>query len=123
VSAQAEEAKERRRKMTFINLTPHVINVHLPDGKVLELPPSGELARCATTDTVVATIDGVEIHAVELGDLQGLPDPQPGVHYVTSLIAAQAARRLGRDDVLVPGPAVRDADGRIVGCHGLAIGG
>jgi len=90
---------------------------------VLELPPSGELARCATTDTVVATIDGVEIHAVELGDLQGLPDPQPGVHYVTSLIAAQAARRLGRDDVLVPGPAVRDADGRIVGCHGLAIGG
>jgi hypothetical protein len=104
----------------FVNLTPHAVAVHRSDGTVIELPPSGMVARCATTDEVVDRIDGVEVHAMTLGDLTDLPDSQEGVYYVTSLIAAQAARRAGRTDVYAPGPAIRDPDGRVGGCRGGA---
>lgn len=33
--------------MKIKNLTPHIINIHLPDGEVITLPPSGEVARVA----------------------------------------------------------------------------
>ena len=44
----------------------------------------------------------------------------PLVHIVSDL-AYQAAKTLGREDLLRPGPAVRDENGRIIGCKGLAI--
>jgi hypothetical protein len=95
--------------------------VHRSDGTVIELPPSGMVARCATTDEVVDRIDGVEVHAMTLGALEGLPESQDGVVYIASLIAAQAARKAGRSDVYAPGPAIRDPDGRVIGCQGLSL--
>jgi len=55
------------------------------------------------------------------GGIVGLPDPQPNVWHVVSVIVAEAAVDSGRgaDDLLVPGDQVRDNDGRIVGCRGL----
>jgi len=108
----------------LVNVTPHPIPLHTADG-IVELPPSGTVARCATTDTVVATIDAIEVgavkvHAIQLGELVDLPAPQPGTYYVASLIAAQAARRAGRDDVFAPGPGVWDKQGRIVGYWGVS---
>jgi len=105
----------------FVNLTPHAITIHGDGDDVMVIPPSGTVARCATVDQVVGQFDGVDIHAIQLGALDGLPTPQDGVGYIASLIAAQAARRAGRTDVFAPGPAIRDSDGRVIGCRGLSL--
>ena len=52
------------------------------------------------------------------GAVLGLPHPRPGVYYIVSaLVLAQVPNRA---DVFAPGPALRDADGRVVGCVGLS---
>jgi hypothetical protein len=38
----------------------------------------------------------------------GLPEPQPGVIFVTSAIVAEAATKAGRRDVLAPGTGPND---------------
>lgn len=36
--------------MRIVNLTPHVLNVHVADGSVRDIPPSGTVARVATIE-------------------------------------------------------------------------
>src|SRR5687768_2728252 len=123
--------------MQIINRTPHEI-VILPtggaasDAPLLRLPaaPRGEVARVEQTTTNVdgrvATVSGVQvpIGRAEWGTVVGLPEPQPGVYHVVSVIVVEAAVDAGRPahDLLVPGDQVRDAGGRIVGCRGLVDG-
>lgn len=45
----------------------------------------------------------------------------PGRIVIISDITYQAAKPLGRTDLVKAGPAVRDDSGRIIGCQGLAI--
>ncbi len=47
--------------------------------------------------------------------------PSLGRYIVVSDLAYQAAKPLGRKDLLRAGVAVRDDTGRIIGCQGLAI--
>jgi hypothetical protein len=107
--------------MRLINLTPHEITIVREDNKIV-LPPSGTIARVATTRRVVTTIevDGmtIPVHRVEFGQVENLPEPQPGTWYIVSAIVAQAAP--GRDDLVIPDDAVRDEQGRIVGARALA---
>jgi hypothetical protein len=108
--------------MMLVNLTPHPLNLRRMDGTTLTLPPSGMVARVASTDRVFGQLDGLAVHQVVLGqEIEGLPDQQDGTYYVCSLLAAQAAKVQGRTDVYAPGPAVRDADGRVIGADGLSI--
>lgn len=60
---------------------------------------------------------GIAVTRAVYGDITGLPEPQEGVIYIVSALVALAARR---EDVLFPGPAIRDAEGRIVACRGLS---
>ena len=77
----------------FVNLTPHVLNVHTDD-------------------------DGnIELYAVKYGDISGLPDPQPNVVYVTSGLVNAALP--DRPDVVSPGDHVRDEAGKPIGCVGF----
>ena len=103
--------------MKLVNLTPHAIHIG-----ALTIPPSGTVARASEqyVDLDPITVDGheVPIRLVTYGDLTGLPEPQAGVAYIVSSIAAQAAA--GRTDVLVPTDPIRDEEGRIVGCRALA---
>ena len=101
----------------FVNLTPHALNVRKADGTFLELPPSGTVARRSVERVVVGEIDGVTVYATKFGELEGLPEPSDGTVYIVSALAAQACG--DRDDVLVPGEAIRDEAGRIIGCNGL----
>jgi hypothetical protein len=107
--------------MRLINLTPHEITIVREDNKIV-LPPSGTIARVATTRRVVATIEvhgmTIPVHRVEFGQVENLPEPQPGTWYIVSAIVAQAAP--GRDDLVIPDDAVRDEQGRIVGARALA---
>lgn len=114
------------------NLTPHVVVV----GEVT-LAPAGAIARAvedstpdepiriSIPDPTGAPTDQVECRLptsrVRYTGVRDLPSPEPGVYYVVSIVAAQAAISLGRwaGDLLVPGEQVRDTAGRIVGCRSL----
>jgi len=61
--------------------------------------------------------EGVPMGSVNFGAVQGLPPRQSGVTYVVSILVALAS---GRDDLVVAAREVRDADGRVIGCQGVA---
>jgi len=93
-----------------------------PDGPTVTIPPSGQVARCATSrvqvDTV--TVDGitVPVNRTEFGAVTGLPDPQPDTIFIVSAVVAQAVPN--RPDVFIVDDAVRDDQGRIIGARALA---
>jgi hypothetical protein len=85
----------------FVNLTPHMINVHQPDG---------------VTRTQAEPLDGIPTYIVETGEITGLPEPEAGVVYIVS---GYVSGKVQRKDVVAPGELVRDEDGRPIGCLGL----
>lgn len=111
--------------------------VLIGDGQQLVLPPSGTVPRLVlgggTTVTVGALGAGGgtgEETPVTLSLTYGeglvgldppLPDPQPGVLYVTSRVVAEHCPQ--RDDLAWPHELVRDTAGRPVGARGLATVG
>ena len=104
----------------FINLTPHPINIHYGGG-VLNLAQSGTVPRLEEHKTELAPLDGVPLCTIKMGVPQGLPAPQEGVYLVVSALVANHPSVSNRNDLLYPGPAVRDENGRIVGCRGLCV--
>lgn len=103
----------------IINLTPHSINL-VQEGKVVStIEPSGVVARCSQQDVRVGSLAGVPLYSTSYGEVSGLPEKEDGVCYVVSLLVAQNVPS-SRDDVLITVKAVRDAQGRIVGCEGLS---
>lgn len=105
--------------MKIVNLTPHDINIIGEIGEVVQtFPASGELARCSVSREQVDVINGIPVNRTVFGAVTGLPEQQEGVVYVVSALVAQAVD--GRDDVVIPDDAVRDEQGRIVGCRAFA---
>lgn len=108
--------------MRLINLTPHPLTIWSGEAIVINQRPDGPMARCAETRTAAdaVTVDGHElpVSVVGFGEVTGLPAPQDGVLYVVSRATAEAVP--DRADVVYPDGQVRDEQGRIVGCRGLA---
>lgn len=105
--------------MEFINMTPHVVSIRNEAGEeVLALAPSGQIARVAEQREALGQLAGVEISRASYGAVEGLPEPRPGVAYIVSGLVLAACQ--DRADVFAPGPAVRDAEGRVVGARGLS---
>lgn len=102
----------------FVNLTPHALNVRVGTAEIT-IPPSGAVARTAQTVIPCGEIDGVSIYRITYGAVENLPAPREGIWYIVSSLTAQAVK--DRNDILVPGPAVRDTDGRIIGCQGFSV--
>lgn len=103
--------------IVLVNMTPHALNIVQRDGKTLTVAPSGYVPRCSSTEVVDQSIGLIEITKQTLGEVEGLPDPIPGAFYVVSRLVASAANR---PDLLVPGPLLRDDQGRVIGCKGLS---
>lgn len=107
--------------MTLVNLTPHTINIVLGNG-TFDVPASGTVARCSQSETVLGTVvvDGIEIPITgqSFGEVVDLPAPKDGVFYIVSRLVASACP--SRSDLLIPGPMVRDDDGKVIGCRGLS---
>lgn len=103
---------------TLVNLTPHVLNIIAADGSIVDIQPSGDVARVASTTTTVATLKGINVTASTWGDVTGLPPTQDGIAFIVSRMVKD--RVPDRPDVLVPGVPVRDADGKIIGANGLS---
>jgi len=98
---------------TIVNMTPHAITVvgHDP------IPPSGDVARVSVTDTPAGYIGDYPVSVQETGEVEGLPDPVPGVYYIVSTMVRLALP--DRLDLLSPGQLVRDDAGRPIGCQTL----
>jgi hypothetical protein len=134
--------------MNLVNLTPDAITIYAPesDAIIATIPPLGFYsARVATEREQVGSIDiggqTVPINRTAFGAVEGLPryklhcgaeacrldaalSGRPCDHaprYIVSAVVAQAvAERTARDDILIPDDAVRDGEGRVIGCRAFA---
>ncbi len=105
--------------MKIINLTPHDISL-MRNGQVVEIFPASRMpARVSVSTEIVGEINGFEIRKNVYGQVVNLPEREEGTVYIVSALVAQAAK--DRDDIFVTDGAVRDADGRIIGCTGFAV--
>lgn len=107
--------------MTFVNLTPHAINILNDQGQeILVVPPSGTVARCQQREEVLFVIDGISItHQVFTDEVQNVPEPQEGTMFIVSRLVASALP--DRRDLMIPGPLVRNDQGQPIGCRGLSV--
>lgn len=105
--------------MKIVNLTPHPLTL-CGAGLDFTIPPSGIVARVASTPGKVYAVEGVPVPVVgapSFGAVEGLPPPEEGVVYIVSgLVAAHVAR----PDVFSPGTGPtdaprRNAEGQIIG--------
>lgn len=105
--------------MELINLTPHTINVVVSDGNIIDIPVSGIVARCSQSNELVGEINGIPVSRQIFGEVVDLPEAKEGVAFIVSRLVASACPE--RKDLLIPGPLVRDDEGRPVGCKGLSV--
>ncbi|MBO8164674.1 MAG: hypothetical protein H0Z34_13315 [Brevibacillus sp.] len=112
--------------MTIINLTPHDVHVYDAEGKtaIKTYPASGIVARVKSSTEIVGEVDGIAVAHITFGEIEGLPNPQPGTKYIVSLLVLQAVD--GKRDDLIgpdtgPGSVVRDESGQIVGVRRFQV--
>ena len=105
-----------------MNLTPHKVKVVDDDNNVVATFPSSGVARVYQHDVLVGEIESIPVVKTEFGEVSGLPEPTEDAVFIVSRITVEAARAQGRstDDLLVTSGAVRDDQGRIVGCRAFA---
>lgn len=108
--------------LEVINMTPHALNVHGVNGEVTTIAPSGAVARVNTAreQVGVMSVNGAEVavFATTFGEVEGLPDPEPGKVFIVSALVLSALNG-ARADVVAPGELVRDNEGRVIGCRGF----
>jgi hypothetical protein len=104
--------------MDIINLTPHTLNIFNEAGEeIAVLPPSGQVARVATSKQLLEVRGGIPLYVTELGDIEGLPEPEDGTIFVVSGLFRSAC---SRPDLWQPGELLRNEAGQTVGCIGLS---
>ena len=108
--------------MNIKNLTPHAIHIHTVSGQELIVDPEPVAARCSQTESIIDTLSfngqKIAVSQIQLGAVENLPEFEEGTILVVSRIVAEAAK--GRTDIYIPGPAIRDDQGRIIGSKGLS---
>ena len=105
----------------LVNKCPHVITIVDDEANpIVALEPNGTPARVSQTE-VVLEVSGFPCKVTKqvFGQVENLPEPAPGVAFVVSRLVAAACP--GRDDLVIPGPLVRDDAGNPIGCRGLSI--
>lgn len=108
--------------MTWRNLTPHALRIErVRDGEFFT--PDPDPAGPARVDQSVvldhATDCGMPVYRRVMGEVTGLPDPEPNVSLIVSALVATHPSVAGRADVFSPGELIRDAAGKPIGCRGL----
>ena len=101
----------------IINLTPHPISI--TDGPTFQ--PSGTVARVSVQQEDAGDINGIPVKKQVFGDITGLPDPQDDTIFIVSVLVLEAAKAVGRNDLVAPNTAnaVRDENGHIVSVPGF----
>lgn len=101
----------------IINLCSHDVT-EINSG--VTFPPSGIVARLERKDIFVGFIDGVPVTRANFGKVNNLPEQKDGVYYIVSKHVVDALP--DRDDLLAPGPVVRDERHFPIGCNGFMAG-
>lgn len=123
------DIKDIGMEVDVVNLTPHEIDIIVDDVTIV-IPPSGTVARVngrtSVCDWFQGTLDDGETICIPLtntsyneGDVINLPNPADRKIYIVSALTAQHCRNLGRSDLFIPTGAVRDSNGKIIGCRSL----
>lgn len=99
------------------NCTPHALNILVGD-EVIDLAPSGIIPRCSQSEVSDGEVAGIPVTRQVFGEVVDLPEPEEGTFLVVSRLVASACPE--RSDLLIPGPLVRDEEGKVVGCRGLS---
>lgn len=105
--------------MTIISLVPHALHISLADGSIREIAPSGVVARVSTKEEIVGVVEGAEVTRIVFGEVEGLPPREEGKMFIVSRLVASAVP--DRDDLLIPGPLVRDEKGVVIGARGFSV--
>ena len=95
------------------NCTPHPVVVRV-NGIDTVFQPSGIIPRVGTIETPAGELESIPCVTQKMGQVQGLPAPEPGVFFLVSALVFAAS---GRQDLVAPdtgNTCVRDAQGRIV---------
>lgn len=109
------------RTVQIINLTPHEVTVVGSNGDIImKVPASGQVARCSVSRTVIGELNRITVAKSVMGEVEGLPEPSEDTVYIVSRVVAEAMKGR-RDDLIITDDAVRDSEGRIVGCKGFAV--
>lgn len=107
----------------IVNLTPHTLHIHGHGDQKFMIPASGIVARCEQKNVFVKHIkfagEDIPVFKSEFGAVKNLPEPKEGVLYVVSKIVAEAIKGT-RDDILIPGPAIKD-EGKTIGADGFCV--
>ena len=108
--------------MRIANLTPHEVKIVDGGNNVVAVFPSDGVARASQHDVLVDEINSIPVVKTEFGEVLGLPEPAEDTVFIVSRITVEAAcaQGLSTDDLLITSGAVRDDQGRIVGCRALA---
>lgn len=105
------------KDIEFINLTPHSIT---DVSSNIVYPSKGAVRIKEIIKTEGVTGNKTKISSRAFSDeVEGLPTPKKGVFCIVSSMAAEAVKKSGRTDIVIPGPAIRDAEGKVIGCDGF----
>lgn len=110
--------------MTYINLTPHTLNILREDGTVFILPASGVEARMETKYKEFCIIDdddknNIILYHQQFGIVENLPPYKLNILYIVSALVRLALP--WRQDVASPGELIRNSAGQPIGCRGLVV--
>ena len=101
-------------RLKLKNCTPHVIRLKDPSTGLMDhLEPCGLVPRLQVKQVDESKKAGFPLFRTVVGDVEGLPDPEDGVMFITSTMVAQAAKR---PDIVAPdtGPTAIREDGQVV---------
>lgn len=104
----------------IVNKTPHTVYVYDDDSILLaEYQPDSVPVRIKADVKRIGDLAEIPLTSTVYGDLEGLPDEQPGVYYIVSGLVKAACPE--RKDLLVPSEQLRDSEGRVIGCKSFSI--
>lgn len=115
-------------KGRIYNLTPHDIRLldKATDNTIHVILKSGYVARVMNKDTVIGSINGIELINKEIVEIKGLPEYSDDRYYIVSLQTAYAVKASGRrcDDILIVNETKRvthdDGTVTIEGCYSFS---
>jgi hypothetical protein len=107
--------------ITFVNLTPHDVNIVDNNGDIiLIVPATDKPLRLIEKRDVIGDINGIPLSRVSyaIDDATPLPNPDTDTFFIVSRVVAETFKR---PDFIVPDQTVRNDKGQIVGCKGFAF--